>query len=82
VARLRRRMDNSVRFDFLNDFKDIIPIPDIQFVMCIILDGRFQPVLIPSCIARRSKKDGTLVVINTVDFPSEIRKMYTNLIYV
>ena len=76
---LRGGVNDGIGLEFLEEGKDSLAVPDIEFVMVKGGPERFgKPSLIPPGVSLWSKENGPLVVVETMDFPPESGEMDAN----
>ena len=71
VAGLSGSMDDGVRLHLSNQIEDALAVADIEFVMDKALQVFLEALLVPAGISLRTKEDGALVIINSVDLVTE-----------
>ena len=65
-------------FDLLDDCQNGFAIANVNFVMSIALNQAFQSLLIPTRVTLRAEKDGSLVIVQSMDFPTELEEVQTD----
>ena len=63
VRRLGCSVYNGIRLEQGDEFKNALAIPDVEFVVGVVLDRMGEALLIPARVALRTKKDRPLVVV-------------------
>ena len=76
---LRGGVNDRVRLDFFEHIEHCLAVADIVFVMMKVCDLAGQFVLIPTRLAFRPEKSGTLIVVDAVNLPSALREIQTHL---
>lgn len=64
-------VNDGVGTKFIDEIEDAFPVADVELVVMETFEGSFESLLIPSGVTLRSEKYGALVVVDTVDLPSE-----------
>ena len=70
-------MDDYIGPYRLNQVLDAITIADVKLMVREPRKSSHQSLLIPSCVALRSKKNGPLVIVHAVDIESQPTKEAT-----
>ena len=71
VRRLGGGVHDRVRFEFIHELEHSFTLANIHFVMGETLQGRLQPMLVPSRVPRWSEEHCPLVTVEPVHAPSE-----------
>ena len=71
MTRLCRCMDDGIRTDLSNEVDYSLTIADIDLVMNESRKSGGEALLIPSGVALRTKEDGTLVVVDSMNLVAE-----------
>jgi Ni,Fe-hydrogenase maturation factor len=72
-------VDDGVGLEARDEIEDALSIADVEFVVVEVFDQLGQAFLIPTCVALRTEENGALVIVDAMDFPSEIGEVETNL---
>jgi hypothetical protein len=79
VRRLGGGVDDGIGLEFLEKIEHALAVADVEFVVGETREVAFEALLIPAGIALGSEKCRPLVVIDSVDLPTELREMNANL---
>ena len=79
VRRLRRRVHDKARPQFLHQLAEAGAVADIQFVVVKVGHGSLQPLLVPARVGLRPEENRSLVVIQPMDLEPPCREKNTNL---
>ncbi len=71
VRRLGGGVHDRVRLELFHELEHSFTLPNIDFVMGETLQGRLQPMLIPSRVSNWSEEHCPLVAVEPVHAPSE-----------
>ena len=78
VAGLCGGVDNGVGFEIRDEIKHALAIANVEFVVAEVFDQLGETLLVPARVPLRTEENGALVVVDPVDFPSEIGEVETN----
>ena len=79
MAGLSGCMHNCIRTHLPQEFQHAFAVADVQFVVLISLNQRSESLLIPAGVTLRSKEDGSLIVVDTMNLPALRREVETDL---
>ena len=79
VAGLRGGVDDGVGLELGDEIEDALAVADVEFVVVEVFDQLGQALLVPAGVTLRSEENGALVVVEAVDFPTEVGEVETNL---
>ncbi len=79
MARLRRGVYYGVRCNVPHHRKYALSVPDVHLVMSESRQGLLESLLIPASISFGTKQYRPLIIVDSVDIPATLGKIFTDL---
>ena len=79
MAGLSGCVHNCIRTHVFQKIEHTLTVSDVQFMMLISVNQASKSLLIPAGVTLRSEKDGSLIVVDTMNLPALRSKVETDL---